>query len=214
MTKMKAYTLAGVAAAALLAPAVSAQSETIYANVDNYLGFYTEHIGNGEIGDQIDFAGTARTVTEFRLEYFLTPGGAANAQVFIRANDGPALSPGVNAPGSVLYDSGVIALVEGQNNITATGLSLEVPNTVTWSIAFSGIDGTEKVGILYYDPPTIGASFDDFWQKTETGWQLFDNPDLKDNFGAIFTAVPEPSTWALLLGGMGMLGFFSFRRKS
>lgn len=212
MTKLKALTLAGAAASALLATPAYGQSTPIYSNADNYLSLFTDFIGNGQIGDQVTFGGTARTVTDIDVEYFLNSGSAVG-QLFVRAMDGPVVN-GVATPGSVLYDSGQLTLGAGQNHISATGLSLEVPESVTWSVLFSGVDAGEQIGLLYYDPPTVGQSFDDFWQIVGGTWTLMDTPNVKDNFGAVFTAVPEPSTWALLLGGAGMLGFLSFRRKS
>ena len=47
-----------------------------------------------------------------------------------------------------------------------------------------------------------------------TAGQLFES-NGGANFGAEFTVVPEPSTWALMFGGLGILvGLQRLRRKS
>jgi hypothetical protein len=211
MTKTSAFTAVIGAASALLAtPALAQSSIPIYQNVSDYSGLYLELTSDGQVGDEITFAGSFRTLTDFKLEYFLSPGASVNAQVLLRQMDGPN-----GAPGTPLYDSGILSLLDGFGHIEAFGLSLEVPDTITWSIHFTGLSSGGTVGLLYYENPTIGSSQDDFWRLVPgEGWVLFDTPNIKDNFGAEFNAVPEPTTWALLLGGMGVLGFMQYRRRS
>lgn len=213
MTKInRISSVAAVAAAAFFAPAASAQVE-IYANVDNYLQAYTD-LGNVAVADQVIFGGAERTLTGFTIEYFLGTGSSANAEVFLHLLDGPLVN-GSPSPGSVIYQSGSLTLLDGGiGRIEETGLSLTVPNSIAYSVVFSGIDGTDEAGLIFYNPPTVGASQDDFFLKDGANWSLKDTPGLVDNFGAVFYAVPEPSTWALMLGGLGVLGFLSFRRKS
>jgi hypothetical protein len=214
MMKLKAFALTGIAAA-LIAPQISAQ--TIYDNASNYLDTFTGIAGNQQIGDQVIFApGTPRILDSFQIEYYVEAGATVNGQVFLRLNDGPEVEPGINAPGTVIYTGDVNSLLTGRNYFQDTGLGINLgaATSLTFSVDFTGVDAGEDVGLLYYDPPTIGTSFDDFWRLTESGWELQVTPGIGDNFGAVFTAVPEPSTWALLIGGMSMLGFFGFRRKN
>jgi hypothetical protein len=91
-----------------------------------------------------------------------------------------------------------------------------VDDHFTWTVTFSGIDGAEEAGLQIYDPPTIGSSFKDFWQRTGGDWSLFliDNGDVPGNFSARITAVPEPTTLALIVAGLGALGFRAFKRRS
>jgi hypothetical protein len=85
---------------------------------------------------------------------------------------------------------------------------------LVWTVKFSGIEGSEHAGLLYYNPPTVGSSFDDYWLNNGTGFQLVDSSGIVDNFAAQVTAVPEPSTIALILAGAGALGAARLRRKS
>jgi len=107
------------------------------------------------------------------------------------------------------------------------GLSLAVPGTFIWTVAFNGIVGTgDGAGLLFYDPPAVGSSFDDHWEFTGTTdnptphWVLADNQEiingaeLVDNFGALVTVVPEPTTVGLLIGGAALLGIAARRRKA
>lgn len=168
-----------------------------------------------EFGDQIFLAGSDRRVTDFQFEYFVSTGASGNetGEIFFYANDGGAN----NAPGSVLYRSGEFSLDTGFQTVIASALSVQVPNTFTWTVAFSGVDFGEQVGLLVFNPPTVGASFEDFWAKNSDGsWSTFliDNGATPANFGARVTAVPEPTTFALAaLGGLALLGLRRFTRR-
>ena len=53
----------------VIAPAIHA--EIVYDNVRDYRqSFYPPSPGSAEYGDQVQLAGKARTITEFRFEYF------------------------------------------------------------------------------------------------------------------------------------------------
>lgn len=154
--------------------------------------------GNGiEFGDQVFLSGSDRRVTDFQFDYFLssTANGNEKAELFIYQNNGA----GGTAPGALLYRSGQFSLDKGFQEVVAGGLSITVPNTFTWSVQFAGIDLSEQAGLLLYDPPTIGASFDDFWvHNTDGTWTTFtiDGGATAANFAARVTAVPEPTTYA------------------
>jgi len=53
---------------------------------------------------------------------------------------------------------------------------------------------------------------DYFLRHNVSGWQVLDTPNLVDNLNVRFTAVPEPSTVALMLGGLLTMGVIR-RRK-
>src|SRR5437016_9638411 len=76
--------------------------------------------GNGiEFGDEVILAGTARVITDFKFETFVSAGASGNetAQIFLRLNDGAALGPNRTAPGTELAHSPVFALGTASQNI-------------------------------------------------------------------------------------------------
>ena len=169
--------------------------------------------GNGiEFGDEVFLTGSDRTITDFRFETFLSAstGVAETGQLVLRLNDGAPLSPGRNAPGTIFYTSDPFSMTTGRGTVVASGLSVPIPGGVdhfTWTVTLQGIDGGEQAGLMLYNPPTTGSSFDDFWQKDGANWNTFlvDGGGTPANFAARITAVPEPST--LALGAFGTLMF-------
>ncbi|MCI0539614.1 MAG: PEP-CTERM sorting domain-containing protein [Verrucomicrobiales bacterium] len=179
--------------------------------------------GNGiEFGDEVFLTGNDRTITDFRFETFLSStGGAAETGVLVfRLNDGALLSAGRNAPGTEFYRSGSFNLTTGRGTVVASGLSIPIPGGVdhfTWSVELTGIDVGEQAGLMLYNPPTVGTSFDDFWQRDGATWNTFlvDGGATPANFAARITAVPEPGTMALgLVGALTLVGLGLRRRHS
>jgi hypothetical protein len=217
-----------LAVSAFLTGTASAQTSIIYDNSTSFSGQYTGE-GNAEIGDAVTFAGTARTVTQVSFEYFVAPAtapttavfGNETAQFFMYALDAAGL------PSTLLYSSPTFNLVPatstGFGTATISGITVDVPNNIAWSVSFSGVEGTEQAGLLFYNPPTVGSSptfdpgdgsqHDFFLRHNVGGWQLLDTPSVVDNLNVRFTAVPEPSTVALILGGLVTMGLIR-RRKA
>jgi hypothetical protein len=170
-----------------------------------------------EFGDQIVLGGTDRKIQDFRFEYFLGLNASGNetARLRLYKNDGAG-----GAPGSVLYDSDVFSITPGTSgyqNITAQGLDIDLASsTFTWTVLFGGVDAGETAGLILSDPPSIGSSFFDFWQNTDGSWSTVTiaGGATPGNFAARVTAVPEPATYALLAGGLTLLGFYKARRRS
>ena len=61
-----------------------------------------------------------------------------------------------------------IAIAAGYNSVTVSGLLIEVPETITWTVQFFGVGNTagDQAGLVYNNPPSVGSSFDDFWINT------------------------------------------------
>ncbi|MCF7763227.1 MAG: PEP-CTERM sorting domain-containing protein [Verrucomicrobia bacterium] len=219
MTKTKAHltkSIAVLTASFLLG--TTGYASLIYDNTDAASSknkAYAPPGGNVEFGDQVFLSGSERRITDFSFDYFLSasPSGNEQGQLFFYKNDGGATA---SEPGTLLYQSGTFNLSSGFQRLPAQGLSIDVPNTFTWTVKFSGIDLGETAGLLVYDPPAVGASLDDFWVKnTSGGWSTFlIDANTPANFGARITAVPEPTTMALgLLGGLALLAN-RIRRKA
>jgi hypothetical protein len=179
-----------------------------------------------EFGDEITLAGSDRTVTDFKFEYFLSSNANGNETLQLRfyANDGPLINRTLpdgttmqsHAPGTLLYTSPVLSLQTGFNTADASGISIQVPDDFTWSVTFNGIDSGEVAGLRVYDPPTVGSSFGDFWQKSSGTWNTYIFPSSTPaNFAARVTAVPEPTTIAYaLLAGLSWIGYRGLKRRS
>ena len=95
-------------------------------------------------------------------------------------------------PGTLLYESAKFNLQDKYNTVSVTGLNLELPagtKEVTWSVEFMSL-GAGSAGLLLYDPPTVGKSYNDFWEKTNKGWELkFIGENA--NYAARLAGVPD-----------------------
>lgn len=169
-----------------------ARAEIIYDNTKNYL---TNSFGSKlEFGDEIRLSVASTNITDFYFEYNgdFNPRGTETVRVRFYKNDGPDTEPGaqfIPAPGTVLYDSGRLPISPGINVMALSGLSVTVPQSFTWTVLFEGLgDAADDLAhLLFYNPPTVGKSFDDYWVKAATGWRLerFDGQPVA-NFGARF----------------------------
>lgn len=219
MTKTKTHLSKSVAIlSASIMLCTSGLASTVFDNSDlanNKNRAYSP--GNGvEFGDQIFLSGNERRITDFQFDYFVSAnaGGNERAELFFYQNNGA----GGTAPGTQLYRSGQFALDKGFQSILAQGLSVTVGNTFTWTVQFSGIDLNEQAGLLVFDPPTVGSSFDDFWVKnTDGSWSTFliDGGAVPGNFSARVIAVPEPTTLAFAMSmGLMWIGYRTYRKRS
>ena len=209
----------------------------IYDNTADFnLGVTAE--GNGvEHGDVVIFAGTDRLLTTFQFEYFLgtNPGGTLEgnemAQIFLRAMDGPDSGVGTALPGTLLYSSTAFNIGAGYHTVNADQLNIQVGDSLAWTVSFTGIEADENAGLLFttdstpvgtnptiLDPAfgnqqhfSIRRAADGTWDVLNHGAPGGANPP--DNFASRFTAIPEPGTWAIMLGGLAALGLMR-RRKS
>jgi hypothetical protein len=158
------------------------------------------YASTNEFGDEVALGGTGRTITAFQCEYYagITNIGQQTASVRFYANDGLGQSDlGEFAqPGTKLYESEPLKIYNGYNLISLPGLSIPVTNdNITWTVQFKGISGKypDWAGLLFYDAPTVGASYDDFWMKKGTNWGAYryTTMNIKANFCARLTATPD-----------------------
>jgi len=210
------------------AVAATPGSSIIYDNTAaaSYLNnFFSSNL---EYGDEINFAGNKRALTDIQFEYnanIITIDQTEKVSFKLYKNDGLN-----GVPSTVLYDSntdqaGGIPVFNGINHIDIGGLNLQVPDNVTFAVQFTGLGPGESAGLTMYDPPTVGkllaggviGSYDDFWENAGGTWTLFrfPNGNPAGNFGARFSAIPEASTVSYaLLGGLILVGSQAYRRFS
>jgi hypothetical protein len=223
MTKTKLLLSIAALSASMLG-STTGFAATVYDNSVNTLSrsYSPAAVGGAvpEFGDQVFLSGSDRRITDFQFEYFLSASGATagneTAELFFHQNNGG--TSGID-PGTVLYRSGEFSLSTGFQTVAAQALSVALPSsTFTWSVVFNGIEAGESAGLLLYNPPTVGSSFDDFWQKNANGtWSTFlvDAGATPANFAARITAVPEPGTYALaVVGGLILAGYRRMKRRS
>lgn len=213
--------------------AAAAQAEIVYDNsatpVLTSEGIPRAQFSVAEFGDEIQLRpGLARIVTQFLFEYYgdFIKQGDERVRVRFYENNGRVAGTTqsgqpILAPGRLLYDSGPKPLEPGYHSMDLPGLDVTVPDSFTWSVQFLGLSGNvgDRAGLLLYHPPTVGASFTDFWLLVDQEWQGFlirdeNNRVVPANFGArVIAVVPEPTTMALAgLGALLLLGAHRWRR--
>lgn len=176
-----------------------ARAELVYDNSVNDLNvFLTEAT---EFGDEVDFAGTARTLSSLAFSVFgerdLPAGVRARFRIY--RNDGeipPKPEPQFRPPGTLLYQSDDIPVRTGLQNIRIVDLAIPVPNKVTWTVEFLGMGPQtgERAGLLVYHPPVVGRSFKDYWYRETTGFRLHVLiSGVAASFAAQFEALPDPA---------------------
>lgn len=171
-----------------------------------------------EIGDEIVLAAnTPRTVNAFQLQYF-AQGLSGDEQVVVHfyPNTGPVDGQGFATPNSTpIFTSTPLALSvqNGRGVLNLENLNVTVPDSFTWAVQFSGVTGSEVAGLVINGPPTIGTSYNDYWEKASGTWARyqFTNPPQPGSFGAEITAVPEPAVTAVTYG-VGALALVLFLR--
>lgn len=195
-----------------LAGAGSAFAATVFEVPAGNNTFYSTSL---EYGDQVQLPGGAGwTLESVTIPYYSNYGSVGGLTVKIYANDGVS-----GAPSTVLYSSSPIDILNSGGTVTIPFADIPanvLPAGFTYTVSFTGVGGANSAGL--YVPnlaPTVGSSFNDFWQNTGSGWELrtMQNGDLA-NFQVSITAVPEPSVIALAgLGLAGLLGWAA-RRKA
>lgn len=181
-----------------LLAARAAFADIVYDNSNSYSGF--DYESPNEYGDQVELAGTARSVTEIQIEYYasFTPHGNEVARVRFYSNTGPLWNGNADAPTPAavpLYEE-TFTPIQGYQTAVITVPNVVVPNTFTWTVQFLNIaqDANNVAGLLFYGVPTVGKSFDDFWEHATTGWELSAQQDVpNNNFGVQISAVAAPT---------------------
>lgn len=186
-------------AAALGLVTAPTRAELIYDNSGTSLNTFVSRLE--EFGDEIDFAGSARTITEMTFQVFgerdLPAGASARFRLY-RLN-GPILRPpfpAVPSPGEMVYQSPSIPIQPGAQPIRITDLAIDIPSRTVWTVEFQGTTASngERAGLQVYHPPLVGRSFRDYWVRDTAGFTLFVlDGGVPANFAARFLAQPDPA---------------------
>ena len=149
-----------------------------------------------EYGDELQLAGSARLITDIYFEYFgnFASSVGKSARVRIYNNTTPWDSFR-NSPTDTLFESDFFQVYSGYHVQHLQNLSISVPDTITLGLSFSGLGPNEDAGFLMYSPPTVGASFNEFWRRIPGGWEAFRystvDPTYKANASIRILAVVE-----------------------
>jgi hypothetical protein len=117
----------------------------------------------------------------------------------------------LNAPITDVHPDPATGISTYQNVPNTHGANLGFDNlfpiTVNGILASTGSGSNEIVYEISLDSP--GATLVDFFSINPAGNYVFDNGTF-----AVTAAVPEPSTWAMMILGFAGVGFMAYRRKS
>jgi hypothetical protein len=167
-----------------------------------------QHFGGiTEFGDEIVLAGTARILTKFSFDYYANflPGTNKGAIIRFYGNPGPAWkgNSDYQLPSTdPIWVSPLIPLNQGYYTAELEVPSIRVPDHLTWTIEYKNITQgaffttngvvNDIAGLLIYGFPSMGISYDDFWEFLPDGWTPVRLVGItKNNFGASATLVPE-----------------------
>jgi hypothetical protein len=186
---------------ALMASGVTVASvvyEASYSDVTKLPYYYSPNT----YGDEITLAGTDRVLTGISFSYYSDYALADGLRFILWANNGPG-----GAPGTILFQD-VYDVVVGTSGVDVDipftpDPTDPLPNSFTWGVRFLGDD---IAGLLVADAPSVGSSYNDFWEREAGVWKLKQLPGYTANFEAKITAVPEAQPGmaaALMFGAWG-----------
>lgn len=191
---MNKHILAASALVSLALLAAPASAITLESATTQGGTIVTDFSGSSLVSFDIDFANFAPAVIEFRVDSgdMLVP---ITLNAVLRNFTGNGFSGF-----EFTLDRGVFASA-GTVTPQFGGLATVVLNGNTAGVSFSALEFLDvEVGDAYGSTP--GA----------TNWGL-GNLMAGDRFTLSVTPVPEPGTYAMLLAGLGVLGFMARRRR-
>ena len=179
---------------------VGRAQEIVYDNTDpsryltNALPIY------GEVGDEVNLSGIGRFITSIQFEYYGYWMPDANERVIARIykNDGPSVDIFDSfAPKTLLWQSPGYTINPGPQRVSITNINVDVPSRFTFTLQFLGLTNSagERAEVVLYDPPTIGWSYGDYWQRLGLNsflWNIYLTPPIRDNFALRIWAAPTP----------------------
>ena len=208
--------------------ALNSQASYIYSNTNSLSDLNQRLYASDNVwfGDEVILAGSDRYMVAFDFEYWATNTSGLTVDIQLLLNDGTAgQSNGYDRPGTLVYGLSGLALgntdTYGRAGVYFTladfsGNPIFINGSdLTLALNFHFNGGGGDAGVDLYNPPTIGAGYPDYWLMSGGNWVLSTNNVFPIvNFGMSIQAVPEPSTFSvLLMGGLMALGFGRFFRR-
>ena len=155
------------------------KAEVIYENLTTPQSAFVSEMR--EHGDQLDLGGTARRLTQIVFYYYgnFVPTGDEAVKVRLYNNLIP-YDDFRKSPTTLLYESDWISITPGTATRQIDDLNVLLPpDSVTFTVEFKGLLATEQAGLLFYDPPTEGYSFNEFWIRATSGaWRTINYPSM------------------------------------
>jgi len=153
-------------------------SENVYRNgpadqaTSSIFRFATVTAGvSQEWGDEVTLGSSGHTITEmmvYTVGDFDPPVGSEQIRIRLYVPDGaPVGTPPLPSPGTVLWDSGPLAMKPGWRAQRIAVPDIVVPDTFVWTASFENVSGLpfNRAGLTYFGPPSKGASSDFVWRK-------------------------------------------------
>ncbi len=103
--------------------------------------------------------------------------------------------------GDISFDANILFLMDTRAELLASAAFGKVGLTYDYSDAAVGLEAADAANT---------STVSNVLRLSGSGWTASDPGDHV----RVFTAVPEPSTYALLLAGLGVVGFMARRRKA
>jgi hypothetical protein len=199
---------------ALLAGFMGSVQATTYTNLPStsvFTGFGAPY--GGAVGQTLK--GVSGVLQDFT---FYAAGGGAGDVVLMIAEWQQS-----KAVGPALYTSAPIAFGGGQQALTASGInvSLLADHTYVAYLHVGGLDnpaGVISMALTYANDGGLGGnayyreSGGDPLETPAYSWNTLD--EFSFSYTANIAAVPEPETYAMLLAGLGVVGFATRRKRN
>lgn len=170
-----------------------------------------------QIGDQVAFAGTARSGNTAVVQFFNNGTGSGTFSATLRFF---AVGAPVGAQiGSSFLTTGTSIGSGATANVSFNLGGLLLPDNVVFTVAISSVAVGLDLGLDLFNPPTLGSSSTSFFIVNNGA--AFSTGSLgtgHDNFyfsvDASGAGVPEPATLSLMLLAVPALAFMRRRSKS
>jgi len=213
---MRHIVLVGFAALLTAGVSVPAMAQTTYDTTGSYFGDITS-FGEPDTSTygQVFTVGSDNVLNTFSL-YLEGGSGPISFKGYLYAWDGS------HATGSALYASGTLSFTGGlsEYDFSTGGVTLATGQQYVAFLSTSGLqDGGQITTGMPFDgnfgSSTIGGGMvwyntgNDFSALTSNSWDNTGNAVGDAWFKASFDSaggVPEPASWAMMLGGFGMVG--------
>jgi PEP-CTERM motif len=145
--------------------------------------------------------------------------GIGNASANVAQSGNTFVATGSNGMFFLMFDTNSIGQITGSsflvNPVTTDGGDLiSVREETPGIMQVIDAGGALQSAVVQVNPNELDANFTDLASaETPGSWILLDSTPIAEDSTPIAEAVPEPSTWAMLLIGFAGMGAISYRRR-